>query len=267
MPKSRVTVRGTVRQRSARGGQPAVLPGNIAAVAGALDLLDLLAGQPAPVSLAEATALTGLPKPSVLRRLRTLQARGYVEHDASAGKYQLGLKLFHLGSRVARRFAITDAALPVMRSLRERCGETVNLGVLMGDEVLFLAVIPSELTLRMAANVGDRQEAQLTAIGRAMLAAREDSGRWRGRTAEAIEFVRRNGFALDDEEFLQGARCIGAPVRGADGEVRWGISVSGPVARVTNERVPALGTLVMQSAQEISRRLGYAGPMPERTSR
>jgi IclR family acetate operon transcriptional repressor len=152
-----------------------------------------------------------------------------------------------------------------MRALRDRCGETVNLGVLMGDDVLYLAVLPSDHALRMASSIGDREAAHLTSIGRAMLANMPEAGGWKGRTAEAIEFAQRNGYALDDEEFMRGARCVGAPVRDAAGQVRWGLSISGPVSRLVDERLPALGALVIQAAQDISRRLGYNGSPNGRT--
>jgi DNA-binding IclR family transcriptional regulator len=240
-----------------------------------LDVLDAFDAPGPGLTLTELTQKLGLPKSTVLRLLRTLENRGYLERQADSGRYQLGFKLFGLGSRVAARFDVVDVAGPVMARLREACGDTVNLGVLDGLEVVFVAVLESLHPLRKTARVGDREPAYCTASGRAMLAhlppaeARTllESGRLvpltprtncdLGSLLDLLVQVRRRGVAMDDEETVPGARCVGAAVLDHRGAVCAGISVSGPVFRLDDDRLPEVARFVQAAGQEVSRRLGY----------
>ena len=245
------------------------------AVAKTLDLLDAFEQPGASLTLAELTLRVGLPKSSVLRLLRTLESRGFVDRSPDGLRYRLGLKLFELGTRVAARFQLHEAAVFVMVQLRDACGDTVNLGVLAETEVLLISVLESAHPLRKTANVGDREPAFCTALGKAILAhlpaARlaqvlraTDLEAHTPRTiadsrvlANELEEVRRRGYAIDDQEMLDGVRCVAAPILDHSGEVQGALSISGPVVRLGEERLPDLASLVRNAALDVSFRLGH----------
>lgn len=243
-----------------------------------LDVLEVFDPRDGTLSLAEVTRRIGLPKTSVLRLLRTLESRDYLERAPDGSGYRLGLKLFEMGARVAGRFDLVEAARPVMARLRDQCGDTINLAVPAGADVICVAVLESPHALRIAAHAGDREPAHCTALGKAILAHLSQSEVEQmlqrvplhrrtvrtivdpSRLNEELERVRQNGFALDDEEMVEGGRCVGAPIRGQAGRVSGAISISGPTSRLHRERLPELVGLVRAAALEISRNLGYRGP-------
>jgi DNA-binding IclR family transcriptional regulator len=240
-----------------------------------LDLLDAFDAPESRRTLTELSRMLALPKSSVLRLLRTVESRGYIERAGDGHGYQLGLKLFALGSRVAQRFDVIEAARPVMGHLREVCGDAVNLGILTGSEVVYVAVLDSPHRLRKTTIVGDREPAYCTALGRAILAhlplddleallGATDLRPLTGTTVTDVATLRtylarvkQQGFALDDEETTVGARCVGAPIFDFSGDVRAGISVSGPAMRLTGARLAQVANHVRLASHEISRRLGH----------
>jgi IclR family acetate operon transcriptional repressor len=179
------------------------------------------------------------------RLLRSLQARGYVRHD-EARKYSLGAAAFRLGDAALRSLA--HSARPFLTRLVERTGETANLSVLEGDDVVYVAQVPSPHTLRMFAEVGRHVPPHSTASGKVLLASlptdeaaalvrRAGLRRMTVHTItdarvfrEELDAVRARGWASDEGEQEQGVRCVAVPVgRGAD--VFAAISLSGPAER------------------------------------
>jgi IclR family acetate operon transcriptional repressor len=247
----------------------------IAVLAKALDLLEALEGEGQP-TLTELSNRTGIPKPTALRVLANLEARGYVERDVH-GRYKLGLRLLQLGARVTADIDLREVARPEMEALRDAFEETVNLALPAEIGIVYIAILESAHGLRMAANVGMRDSYHSSALGKAILAQRtpaeieralgaEPLARKTTRTlatraqlAPELERVRRQGYAIDEEENELGARCIGVPIFGRDGSCVAAISVSGPVSRLTSERAGVIADRVKRSAAAISRQLGYRG--------
>lgn len=236
------------------------------------DLLDVLE-RDGPLTLTELSAHAATNKVTVLRILANLEARGYVERD-DAGRYSLGLRLLQLGLRKSAATDIRAVAHPVLRELRERFDETVNLGIPDGAGILYIDILESSLGLRMAATVGARDDLHSTAIGKAIASS------WNGRQQETLmalpltakttrtirsmaaldaelALVRERGFSMDDEENETGARCIGAPVFDHAGECVAAISVSGPTIRMSDDRILQIAPEVQRAAALISERLGY----------
>lgn len=240
----------------------------------ALDILEQLAtaDEMALVELADAV---GLSKSTAFRHLKVLQRRGYVIQDLDTKKYALGYGLLNLGYHARSHLHLPKVAQAAMTSLAEAFNETIHLGALMGQEVVHIGVIPSTHALKMASEVGERTLVHVSALGKCLVA-------WSGpevidalmagpglpmfspktiTTREGFEIelakVRGQGFALDDQECLDGLRCVGAPIRTAGRAVIGAISLSGPIDRVSEAALPNMTDHVCRAADRVSRLCGW----------
>lgn len=238
----------------------------------AAQLLDSIAASEHPASLKILAADTGLHPSTAFRILGALAGVGLVERDAS-GHYLLGRKLVQLAGRVKRGVDIRSEALDVMRALRDELGETVNLTVREGDEVIYIERVTPQRMMRVEQVVGSRAPLHVTAVGKLMLgelgdtflrayAARTGLPAYTGHTLASVEVLRdavhaatADGYALDNEEAEDGVGCIGVLVYDGSGEVVAGLSVSAPIERRRDEWI----ALVKQAGRSISERLGWAG--------
>lgn len=240
----------------------------------ALHVLIALGDEQRPLTLTEICHRVRLPKTTVFRYLQTLAACGFVSHDRQSDLYQLGARLFELGQLAGQQLRIRDVALPYMVALRDCFNETVNLGILDGYDVVYVEMVESHHSLRMQATLGSRDPAYSTALGKAMLGfidepLRHVPARLTPRTVatlntrpaivQSLAAVRAQGYALDDQENEEGARCVGAPILEYPGRVAAAISVSAPASRLSREQVGTVAAAVMEAAAAISRQLGYAG--------
>lgn len=238
-------------------------------------LLDALAAYSQPVSLKILAAHTSLHPSTAHRILAALAAEGFVERDANSG-YRLGFKLAQLGARVRTDAHLEQHALPVMEALRDRLGETVNLTIREGDDMVYVARATTTRTMRVEHVIGSRAPLHVTAVGKLMLgeAGEEECRAYAKRTRlphftprtiadpEALLAESRTcsarGYALDNEEAELGVGCIGVLIRDEHGVAIAGLSISAPVERRRNDWIP----VVMEAAGRISERLGY---LPEQT--
>jgi IclR family acetate operon transcriptional repressor len=226
------------------------------------------------LTLAECTALLGYSKATTHRILRTLADRGFLRVDPDRGLYTLGVANLRLGMAFLEQLDLRAEALPLLRELAERTGETVHLGVLDGSDVVYIEKVESTHAVRMFSHIGRTMPAYSTGVGKAILAhlpldrlERALPERLQPRTPATIttrfelvrhlEEVRRRGYSTDDVENEEGIRCVGAPVFDHTAAVCAGISIAGPATRVTPERFPELGKLAGQTALAISRKIGY----------
>lgn len=217
--------------------------------------------------------MVGVHKSTAFRLLQTLMTMGYVEKDAALGSYRLGLKAIEMGARAMRTWPIQSAAQPIMDQLAENQGETVNLALVDGTEMVYVMTVDARSVLRMQLDVGRRAPAYCTAVGKAVLAFRPDieamlAGekriRFTPRTMTELpvlrrdlEAIRQRSYAIDDEEQEMGARCVAAPVRDRSGEVIGALGISAPSTRLSPERVSEAGLAIVEAAKKISGRLGY----------
>lgn len=202
-------------------------------------------GQAAPLrDIARATAL---PKGTLYRILQTLCSLGYVSQVAESGHYHPTSHLSYLG-RNAQQDDIKLLVMPNMRKLHERFNETVNLGVLEGIHVYYVAVLEANRALSWRVATGTRDLYYSTALGRAIVAHMSPASRaavvaqtaLRSRTARTVmsraeldailDEARARGTALDHEENDEGVVCIGTPVF-LDDRVVAAVSVSIPAIR------------------------------------
>ncbi|GGF23843.1 IclR family transcriptional regulator [Aliidongia dinghuensis] len=266
--------RGRPPQAGAAGAS-----GAVQSLGRALDLMESVAIAEQGAGLTELAKATGLAPSTAHRLLKTLQQRRYVSHDAERGLWFVGVQAFTVGAAFLRTRNVVAAARPVMRQLMEDSGESVSLAVLDGADAVYLAQIECRAMMRALARPGGRAPLHCSGVGKALLASLDAAERpplyaridFTGYTehtltdAEALEAALRpiaaQGFAIDDEEFALGLRCVAASILDEYGEPVAAISCSGPTARVTTERLAPLGRLVATAAAEIGAALG-AGRQP-----
>ena len=240
--------------------------GSVQSVDRALDVLEALARGEKPIGVAELAELTGLPQGTVHRLLQSLQLRGYVRRDASR-KYSLGTAAVGLADAAQR--ALARGARPFLAELVALSGETANLAVLEGDDVVYVAQVSSPHTLRMFAEVGRHVPPHSTAVGKVLLAAlpRERALGIVRRTglpartpatitdldafAAELDLVAAQGWAADEEEQEIGVRCVAVPV-GPPGATSAATSLSGPADRFAGGRTEGL----VAGMQWVSRAFG-----------
>ncbi|MDI1465883.1 IclR family transcriptional regulator [Catellatospora sp. KI3] len=235
-----------------------------------LSVLEALAGHE---RLADLAVATGLPKSTVHRILQSLVARGFAAADGHGG-YLPGPRVLALAGRVMGTLDPARTARPELQALRDRTGFTVHLGLRDGDRAVYADKIAGPQPYDMRSRIGQSLDLHSTAIGKAILArlpaapvrelaARTGLPRHTPRTATsmkallaALDRVRVDGYAVDDEENEPGLRCVAAAVAGADGAVIGAVSASALVLELPDDRVSALGAEVRASADRISTSLG-----------
>jgi IclR family acetate operon transcriptional repressor len=232
----------------------------------AFDLLEHLADAGGEMALSELTEVSGLPMPTIYRLMQTLVAKGYVRQELSK-RYALGPRLIRLGDSAGRLLGAW--ARPVLAELVDEVGETANMAVLEGDEVVYVAQVPSRHSMRMFTEVGRRVLPHCTGVGKALLAqlpaatalavvTRTGMPARTPRTFTSpaelmleLEKIRDQGYALDDEEQELGVRCVAVPVIGSPAFAA--LSVSGPSGRMTPETIAEVVPLMRAAAERFAR--------------
>ncbi len=233
-------------------------------------LLDTLARYPDPVSLKILGAETGLHASTAHRILASLIQNRFVEKDPT-GRYRLGLRLLQLGVRLHGNVDMRALALPVMEALRDKLGETVNLTIREGDEVVYIEKATPNRMIHVQQLVGARAPLHVTAVGKLILgAAGEDGVRAYAQRTNLPAYTRNTitdltrlgeectralaqGYALDNEEAEIDVGCIGVLLHDGTGNVSGGLSVSAPIER---RRLAWVADLIAAGA-EISAKLGF----------
>lgn len=232
------------------------------------------------VGIGDITSKLRLSKSTVHRILMNLETNRYVERAGSDGKYRLGPRLFELGTKALATLDLRDEVQPCLEHLVAKTGETSHFGVLRDGEVTSLFNVQTKKSLGSASTVGRRIPVYCTSLGKAILAfsqraivesvigkcqfepCTEHTITQQSLLEAELKGIRKRGYAIDDEEFEIGLRCIGAPVRNHLGEVIGAISIAGPTIRVTKKNVPELARFVVQAADELSERLGNRPYVP-----
>lgn len=238
-------------------------------------IFDLLDRSPDGLQLRSIAEQTKLNKSTAYRFLTHLEKDGYLVRESS-GAYLLGPRLVHLGCGSTYQSTIRRVSRPILEGLWRASGETVNLGVLAGGDVLYLDVMESPHDFRLVSKIGMRRPVHCTGLGKAILAWQPAGFRDEllagaklekltphsmtraAEIAAELKHIRRVGYAVDNEEAELGARCVAAPVFDSSSLVAAGISVSGPVIRMTRTRTAGIAKAVKRAALEISRHLGYS---------
>ena len=233
-------------------------------------ILDLLGSSDTSLSLADICQRMDLHKSTAHRALMALERTGMIER-APANRYRLGLKLYDMGNRAVEQIDLRSRVHPHLRKMALRVGEIVHLGVLHKTRVVYIDKIePINRRVCISSRTGTSNPVYSTSLGKAILAylPAEEAMKiispikftaFTSKTLaspeellEALERVRRRGYAVDDEEMEIGTRCVGAPVLDVNGHPIAAVSVSGSATRLAAHCVPAIAQHVIHCAREIS---------------
>jgi IclR family acetate operon transcriptional repressor len=247
----------------------------------ALDVLEVLGRAATELSLREIASQAGLNAATCHHLLSTLAKRGYVSQNPRGRAYFLGTKILELSSSRIRQFNLVDTVMPELRRLNQETGESVHLAVMQGHDLVTLAKLDCLHPVRVGSDaVGKTNAAHATATGKAILAwlpeleiarviAEKGLTRFTENTItsiadlmESLRLVRRNGFALDREEFQPGVSCIGTAIRNHLGTVIGSISCSMPEMRATAEQLEKVTSAVRRCGTALSEKLGTPKDAP-----
>jgi IclR family acetate operon transcriptional repressor len=276
--KRSVIRRKAAEPRAAADGESDGRDGGVQSVDRALSIIETLAEDDEGYRLSDLAVRTGLSTSTVHRLLATLEKRRFVQFDRDGSKWHVGAQSFSVGATFARRRNFTAQAMPYLRKLRDQTRETANLAVVDDEAIIVLTRIESREIMRSLTKVGGRVAMVASGVGKAVLATYSDEDvngvicrQGMPRLTEKsivrpselfreLQIIRRQGYAVDDEEARMGLRCVAAVVYSDCSEPLAAISVSGMTSRITDERLPVLGCIVRAVAAELTLVLG--GVMP-----
>jgi DNA-binding IclR family transcriptional regulator len=241
----------------------------------ALDILEQLSQSSKPIGPTEISKSTGISKSTVCRLLSTLQARSYVEKRSPDGKYSIGPKLIALVSRHIGSLELQTEARPYLSLLASDLNLTTHLGILDGNEVIYVEKLDHIPTKQLYSQIGYRVPAYCSSLGKCLLSrySGEDLKNIMGCSSfriytrntipniealkEQLRRIRDEGWAMDNEEYEVGHMCVGAPVYDYRGEIIAAVSASGTSTVITPDYLPVIVDEVKQTSKQISKCMGY----------
>jgi DNA-binding IclR family transcriptional regulator len=242
----------------------------------ALMILDILKQHPKGLGITELAHELNVAKSTAHRLVSTLETYDYVTQDRETSRYSLGLKFLEMQQVVMENMDIVAVAHPILEALTEECGEISHLVMRDHFDVVYIDKVESAVsTIRIYSRTGKRAPIYCTAVGKAIAAHFDEpllqeyveqsafQPLTRHTISEpeafkaALQKVLTDGYAEDNEEHEEGIRCIGAPIFNHLGQVPYAISITGPLARMTDARLQTLIPRLKQAAAAISRNIGY----------
>lgn len=239
-----------------------------------LDIIEVLSTEHDGIGVTAIAKRVGLHKSTVHRLLATLTARGYLSRT-DEGNYKIGLKLIEAVSCYINSLELQTEARPYLVQITGELGLTSHLGVLDKDMVVYIEKMDVVSSVRMYSQIGLRMHAYCSSLGKCLLSnySKEELDgimkdcsfiRFTNNTIGSMEElhkemakVRRLGWAMDNEEYEIGHRCVGAPIYDYKGDIIAAISASGPKNLLNDDRIESVSGYVMKVATELSRSMGY----------
>src|SRR2546425_11083234 len=250
---------------------------SVGVISKVLRILEFIDGAPSGLNLKLLCEQTGINKSTAHRFLVHLEREGYL-FRADGRTYLIGPKLSKMGTRSAHTVTLQAVCRPFLRELWKATRESINLAILDETKVVYLEVLESPHDFRLVSKVGMHRPIYSTALGKALAAFLTDEDRdevlnflnFQALTPRTIitlaqlrkelEVVRQQGYALDDEESLLGARCVGAPILDSNRVAVAAVSVSGPTTRLNQDKIFMIAEAVMEATRAISASLGFSTP-------
>ena len=256
--------------------QAPTAPYTVKSLVKALRILECLAeGEEPAYTLSELSRGLHLHVSTVHRLLVNLLRQGFVEPDPASGAYRLGFRVLRMGLRVLDRLDFSRVALPLLRELNQQTKETVHLAILREGRAVSIERFVSPQPVGLDARLGQVMPLHCTGVGKALLAYESEESldqiapgpglaRFTTRTIttlpqlkKELARVRGQGYAVDNEEAVEGLRCVAAPLFDHTGNVVAAFSVAGPAQRITPANILEIARLVRATSQQISYRLGF----------
>lgn len=250
-------------------------PKLIASVQRAVDILNLFDYTRVELGTTDIARELNLPKSTISGLAQTLEWNGLLERNPATRKYRLGYKLAEYAGILLNQTDLRQLAMPYLEELLDWCNESVNLAVPDKADMVYIERLYGTNSLGVRSEIGKREPAHSTALGKAVLAYTSPTGiqdllkeiKFIPRTPRTITnsdalldnlaLTRQQGYALDDEENEIGGRCVAASILDHRREPVAAISISAPIQRLPVERIPEYGGKVIEAARAISKRLGY----------
>ncbi len=266
-----------LKRSSARA--PKDVGGGVQSLTRGLTLLEQLAESEGGITLTEISQRTALAPSTAHRLLNTLADMGFVFQAPDSGLWYIGLKTYRVGCAFVSNRDFVGESHAYLRKLMEQSGETANLSIIDGTHVCFIAQVQCHEVMRMLVRLGSRLPAHASGSGKAILSALpEDELAIFFRESKLVKLtqktttdvdqlrlqfgaIRARGYSYDDEENALGLRCVAAPIYDEYSEPLGAISLAGPIARLSDERILKLGPLVAHTAREITEKLGGVVPV------
>jgi len=241
----------------------------------ALDLLELLSDKEKEIGITEIGKELHMGVSTVHRILTTLKCRNYIVQNRQTSKYMLGAKLFILGYKVQNTKNLIKVVMPFLQRLSTYTNETINFAILEGREVICLYKIESKEMLRAGLDIGTKIPAYSTSLGKVLLAflpehefmmlyndSNEKLTTFTSSTISSVEELRKRlkkikkqRYAIDEEEFKIGVNCLGVPIINNEGKVIASISISGPKSRFNLSKMEKVKSMLIALSQDISKQL------------
>ena len=250
-------------------------PSHVQSVGRALLLIELLAYENREMSLTEISNTLGWPKSTVHGMISTLRDYHYIDQSSLTGGYKLGIHLFELGNAVKRSWDISKVAKEYLVRLNAKLDEMVQLAVESNGEVLYLDKLDSKRMMRIVSDVGIRLPMHCSGLGKVLLAYKPEAEVKRiinqkgmkSMTSHTIvtlpdlqkelEKIREKGYGIDDQEIMEGLRCVAAPIFNSNSQVLYAVSVSGLYYNMRGPHLEDVIIEVKKAAQDISYDMGY----------
>lgn len=240
----------------------------------AVAILDCFSEEKKELKLSEISERLGLNKSTVHGIISTLKYHGFISQDEETQKYKLGIRFVQFGDLVINSMNIRNAAVPVIDAVCEKIEETVHVAMLDGLDVVWIEKRECTKSIKTSTKIGARLPAYTTADGKIIICYQnkdkiknylpkripqytKNTITNKGEFIKKLEEMKKNGYAIDNEEYVEGLKCVAAPIFDHDGKVRFSLSTTGPAFRMNEERIKELIVIIKEAANEISHRIGY----------
>ncbi len=241
----------------------------------AFDILELLSLEKDGLGVTEIGSRIGLHKSTVHRILSAMAERGYIEKTSNKGSYKLGLKLIEISSVYLNSIELKTEARPYLWDLTSKLNQTTHLAILEGTDAIYIDKVDVMTSIRLYSQIGRRIPVYCSALGKCLLSGLTEAEL--DRVVEGCSFkkltdntltdkdellsqiakARKHGWAMDNEEHEAGVRCIASPIFDYRGKVIAAVSISGPASSIAPEHDEKTGKMLVDTALNISKRLGF----------
>jgi IclR family transcriptional regulator, KDG regulon repressor len=240
-----------------------------------LQVIEALRSNPHGLSIAELSQLLGFPTSTIHHILSTFRSYDYVAQNPETKKYSLGFRFLTISTSILDNLDVRKSAYTHLRKLHQRCNEAVHLSILRNGQVTYVDKIQGASGLSLATYIGFSTDPHAAAGGKVLLSElspNEIKAMYKdrplkkygkntvtniGQLLEELENIRKQGYAIDSEEYYEGVRCVAAPIR-AGGRIAAALSITGSIFSMTMERINReLIEMATKTARDISSELEW----------